>query len=289
MVSLSNSTPQGSDYEQAYASPAVFRQNGYASPQPELPNTYRGTLGRDGRKRRYQGSSNDDDGAICDDGFINEDLRVGGPYLCPLPATVREFPIQHPIFDPLSGFTLMNKAAEIMMAHNLSYSIIQLYEKRSNLWPEISVISICICSRRTRIDGTWLSAARAILAFIDREDIGPIAVEIADPCAFETCMDTLVYMSDPVFDIWDKVQDRILETIDVTDVTKIVCRRSAFAEDPVNNPPTVLMTVDYRKMLDWRETRDTVVRILDEFGLGMMAVCITKGRVSQEAELAGQN
>lgn len=68
----------GSDLELAYASPS----------------------GPDGRTSRYRGCSNDE-GNLTDDGFINEDIRVGGPHLCALPARYIPITKNHPLYSRL--------------------------------------------------------------------------------------------------------------------------------------------------------------------------------------------
>lgn len=70
----------GSDLELAYASPS----------------------GPHGRKRRCRGYS-DDEGHLTADGFTNEDLRVGGPYLFSLPARNIHITKEHPLYSRLHG------------------------------------------------------------------------------------------------------------------------------------------------------------------------------------------
>jgi hypothetical protein len=60
----------GSRYEECYASPRVWY------PSRNSP---------DGRERRNKGSSKEDSAGHQFDGFIEEDLRVGGPYMCRIP------------------------------------------------------------------------------------------------------------------------------------------------------------------------------------------------------------
>ena len=61
---------RGSEMEESYASPQY----------PHLVGS--GPSSSDGRKRRSHGSSNDEEHAVKWDGFSDENLRVGGPYLC---------------------------------------------------------------------------------------------------------------------------------------------------------------------------------------------------------------
>lgn len=82
---------RGSDRELAYVSPKIETIIGidpgeYMSQLSikEPRSSTDGKLESDGRRRRSRHSS-DDEGEMFKDGFINEDLRVGGPYLCSLP------------------------------------------------------------------------------------------------------------------------------------------------------------------------------------------------------------
>jgi hypothetical protein len=85
----SRSVSKGSDFEQVYASPIVLQSRGADEESVKRHSKKRrervfsdeeGKLTEDGRKRRSRGSS-DDDGTIGWDGFINEDLGLGGPIL----------------------------------------------------------------------------------------------------------------------------------------------------------------------------------------------------------------
>lgn len=42
-------------------------------------------------------------GNLTDDGFTNEDLRVGGPHLCALPAEYIPIAKDHPLYSRLYG------------------------------------------------------------------------------------------------------------------------------------------------------------------------------------------
>lgn len=86
---------RGSDLELSYASPVILKGKG-ADPEcverysrkttkPRALNDEAGKLNApDGRNGRNRGCS-DDIRDFTSDGFSNEDLRVGGPYLCSLP------------------------------------------------------------------------------------------------------------------------------------------------------------------------------------------------------------
>ena len=102
---LAQSASRGSKHELSYASPLVIRMRGdlpdteslerhNSKRQSEGFNDEDGKLGDDGRKRRSWGSS-DDEGPLTHDNLHNEDLRVGGPYLCSIPTANVVVPKNH--------------------------------------------------------------------------------------------------------------------------------------------------------------------------------------------------
>lgn len=84
---------RGSNTEISYASPLHTLLSGVLAAV--------GRPGRDGRKRRYKSSSEDSDEAppvpLPVDGFITEDFRAGGPYLCSIPHGSLPVPKDHPL------------------------------------------------------------------------------------------------------------------------------------------------------------------------------------------------
>lgn len=98
--------PRDSRLEQAYAPPVLLEEKGADSESIQryerksaLRRAFRdedGELGDDGRRRRHRGSR-DDEGCLTTDGFINTDLRVGGPYLCMVPIQTSQIPASHPL------------------------------------------------------------------------------------------------------------------------------------------------------------------------------------------------
>lgn len=98
----------GPDLEMVYASPVVVPEKGaqrnshirHTSKQTQPLRRLRdedGKASSDGRNRRLLGSS-DDHGGFTDDGFINQDFRVGGPNLCSLPTETYEIQDSHPLY-----------------------------------------------------------------------------------------------------------------------------------------------------------------------------------------------
>ncbi|KAJ5736091.1 uncharacterized protein N7483_001216 [Penicillium malachiteum] len=100
-TTIAQSSSRNSDFELAYASPVVLslkgaileslRQHNSNKGQPRGSNDESGKLSTDGRKRRSHGSSSDED-CMTPDGFLNEDLRVGGPYICSFPVEMTLIP-----------------------------------------------------------------------------------------------------------------------------------------------------------------------------------------------------
>ncbi|KAL3471385.1 hypothetical protein BJX99DRAFT_263316 [Aspergillus californicus] len=250
----------GSDYELSYASP-VF-------PDDMSPET-------DGRKRRTQGSS-DDEYTVAADGFVNEDLRAGGPNLCPLPATIQCLGHSHPLHSQLNA-THWAQVCSILTNHGVTYTDIttveHTYHLRDNSKP---VATMSITATRNHRDESWITAARAIRSYLVNCGLAHVAVEIADPRAFVLNHRSPVKQSDKIFALWEVVCDRILRTMDLTDVLAVGCFRFGKSDVATDNPPTVNLMVYVDSTRCWKDTREQIVGILNDFGLPVVAVSFRK-------------
>jgi hypothetical protein len=256
---------------------------------PRALNDEAGKPGNDGRKRRSNGSS-DDEGKIAEDGFSNEDLRVGGPYLCSIPMSSRPVPETIPAHEVLwhkasSGKhisehihqTLHNRNIDLIEKGPWSHPIGLCYQQ-SKFNPELErVPTIVITAIRHIVDDVWLRAAREIYCFLLQENFGQISVEIMDAQARQPLRTFSVLKSDPIFNKWASVLGRILTDVDLTDIQLIGCYRRG-RNSGIDNLVTVLVIVDINSKRSWRITRDVIAGILDCSNLPMVAVEIVKDR-----------
>jgi hypothetical protein len=262
---------------------------------PIALNDEAGKLGRDGRKRRSHGSS-DDEGKIAADGFSNEDLRVGGPYLCSVPLSSKPLPETNPLHALLQhkvsrGETISNRIYQILRNRNISLisagrwdDPVTLSLRQSNFNPEPEPVpTIVVLAIRHVVDDLWLKTAREIYLLLGQEKFGHVSVEILDPQALHPPRTLPVLKSDPMFNKWDSVLDRILRDVDLTDVQLIGCYRRG-RNSGNENPVTVLVIADVNSKKSWQITRDIIAGILKLSNLPMVAVEIVKDRKTRHTD-----
>lgn len=193
---------RGSDFELSYASPVE-------------------KVGHGGRKRRSQGCS-DDEGKLTKDGLCNEDLRVGGPYLCSVPSSTTRIPDTDPLSSvlfrkPSKGESLCTRLSRILESRG-----IQLYTDwvRGDCWGLIFIQSkfnpepnpvptITIIATRKVIDDTWLHTAREIYSLLCKENLAHVSVEINEPRAHDPPHTSPVQPYEEIYPKWDDVLGEI--------------------------------------------------------------------------------
>lgn len=256
---------------------------------PRALNDEAGKPGRDGRKRRSHGSS-DDEGKIAEDGFSNEDLRVGGPYLCSIPVLTKCLPDANPLHALLwhevsGGETISSRIYQILSNRNICLiksgpwdHPLTLSSQQSKFNPEPEPVpTIRVQAIRHVIDDLWLETARKIHNLLRQENFGHVSVEIIDPQALHPPRTLPVLKSDPMFNKWDSVLDCILRDVDLTDIQLIGCYRRG-RNSGNENPVTVLVIADVNSKRSWRITRDMIAGILKRSNLPMVAVEVVKDR-----------
>ncbi|KAJ5172317.1 hypothetical protein N7492_004910 [Penicillium capsulatum] len=141
--------------------------------------------------------------------------------------------------------------------------------------------TIAIAATRHVVDERWLDAAREIHSLLRQENFPQVCVEIMDPRARKPPTISPVSVQNPIFNQWHSVLGAILNSIDLTDINQVDCfRRGRNEQSTTDNPVTVLILVNSSSNKQcWKSTRDTIVGILDHFGLPMVAVDIMKDQI----------
>ncbi|PYH91024.1 hypothetical protein BO71DRAFT_486607 [Aspergillus ellipticus CBS 707.79] len=231
----------------------------------DLEQAYTSATGPNGRRRRSRGSS-DDEGGLTWDGYTNEELRGWRtiPVLAASP------------LDERGNNDAYWEIIRIIKALEIPYKGMDFIRRQSEWNPEPNPIMTAMVFVKSKNRPAWLRACRQIRAYLIANDLEEVSVDIVGPKAFATPRVFTVLSTNPVSQVWDAVRNRIMDSIDLTDVLNgrlfpvwPECRNA-------RQPPTVLVLVNHRSKQDWRGTRETVVGILTEFGLDMVAVNISK-------------
>ncbi|KAJ9486013.1 hypothetical protein VN97_g7340 [Penicillium thymicola] len=263
---LARSASRGSKHELSYASPLVIRMRGDLPDRESLErhnskrrseafNDEDGKLGDDGCKRRSWGSS-DDEGPLTHDNLHNEDLRVGGPYLCSIPTASAVVPKNHVKFrltclETDEGWELGQKILNIIDKYHLNQH----------------------------------GCARELRGLLISNDLASCSVEIVDPMVFTPVNTYPVLQKDKVFWEWEPLLKELLGRLDLTSIRFIGCFRRGRAPTLLDCSSTLLILVDRNQ--DWTETREKVVSILKKRRLQMLAVEIVMDRPVYQAGRKG--
>jgi hypothetical protein len=241
------------------------------------------------RARRNRGSS-DDSGEPDYDGFVTKDFRVGGPYLCPYPANQLPVSPTHPLYDRLDREQgrLTQRISEILQQFNVSWDTIGFRGLQPVRRPEARLVTtVLISAERQTPNDNWLSATRAVYGYMRSEDLASVSVEITDTRAYKRRTCSPVYPADEIFSKWKSVYETILARIDTRDVNALECFRYGWDEDPVKNPPTIIISVRRGSRANWKPVREQVVEILNGLRLLSVAVCVMENEIIRSVELEG--
>jgi hypothetical protein len=242
----------------------------YASQRAVGPNL----PGDDGRTRKSYNSSCDSvDFSL--DGFREEDLRAGGPCLCPLP-------VSHPAL-PRSNLL---RERIFLAYHRTRYQVHYILQSRGIDSLDISyklncaragniryaVPTVNIKATRHSLDKPWLETAREIYTFLASRGFAGFAVDIADPAL--ACLQAFPLLhADLAETCWPEAARLIAEHTD-EEVLTVNIFRVGYRPTQAANPPTVVVAVCEESQRDWKMCRERLVGILDYCELFHVAVSI---------------
>lgn len=236
---------------------------------------------QDGRRIRTSCDSNDDPGIwhVEPDGFINEAQRAGGPFLCSFPVKMQKLKPSDPLSDVLEDCVLIRKILATLAEHDVYPISMKFREcKHENdffNWKPTLIFSAI----RNTFDDSWILASRQVWQHFSDAGLAHLNIEISDPDAY-TFFVRCLEKSDPLWSVSLELNQRIMATIDLTDMQLLSMPRVGMTQSEKTSP-AVLMAVRLRSNQDWRNTRDQIVEILDDFNLPMVEVIIVKGENSR--------
>ncbi|KAJ5177386.1 uncharacterized protein N7500_000085 [Penicillium coprophilum] len=250
---------KGSHYICAYASPV---QNGH--------------------RIRTSCDRNDDTGIwhVEPDGFINEARRAGGPYLCAFPVQMRKLKPEDPLRDLVEDCFILRKISSILEEHNIRPLYMRLRECQHTKDFFNFVPTLIFSAIRTTVDNSWILACRQIWKHFSDIGLGQVNIEISD-LDVNTFFYRPMQESDPIWPVHGELKRKIMATVDLTDMTMLTAGPVGMSQDEEKLLRAVVMCVKYQSNRDWRNTRDQIVHILDEFNLPMVGVIIMKGENSR--------
>lgn len=234
------------------------------------------------RLRRSNGSSSDEEPVPGPDGFIEEDLRAGGPHLCESPCdTLNTIPRSHRHYASVTG-DRGNKLVEELddICQNAGVTLLEtrFCGRRcafdTNTQPALTFL--VLDKRQGVLDRAWMPLAKSLHRYLQRKGLGDINVEITDPRFGRRPSVFPCTPNDGIFHVWGVVAEDIMSSIDLTGIFTIGCFRVGEGVHPEGCPPTVLFGVDRRAPRDWKVVREATIEVLEQWGLTAVAVLIRK-------------
>ncbi|KAK2847610.1 hypothetical protein FQN49_005716 [Arthroderma sp. PD_2] len=242
-------------------------------------------ISRDGRTRSSRGSS-DDSEELREDGWIDEDLRAGGPTLAPAPSTTISLPPESPYNSRLDGRGELSKQLRTILEEaGVTAKAFTFCYRQCPLFLDDELIpTLIIDAKRKSPDDKWLSASKEIYELLKENDLSYFNVEIYDERLDTPKYSTPVPSSDPIYPLWDEILNQILNGIDCRSVLAIECFRYGENFDGDKNPVTVIITVDRTSNGPWKDTREIIISILSRHSLHHVAVLISQGQIYRSAD-----
>ncbi|PWY90810.1 hypothetical protein BO70DRAFT_307080 [Aspergillus heteromorphus CBS 117.55] len=277
------------------ANPLVFPitsgEISYVSGQVQLQSpgfqTGHGT-GSETRSRRSNRSSSDEAPVRSWDGFLEEDLRAGGPDLPDLPCEKLPIPDTHSQYERLTGSARVRLCEDILKIcrqYDLDILEVDFCGRRCTFMPtKIPNLTVLLLTRRKpHSAGEWIKAARAVRGLLHQKGIENINVEIIDRALLRPLQLSPCTPKDDIYSKWSVVRDEIIHAIRLKDIRYISCCRAGCSENIDDCPVTVLLGVN-PKIQEWKVTRERVVTILDKHALTGVGVLIRKDSITRSVE-----
>ncbi|KAL4912364.1 hypothetical protein BDW62DRAFT_24456 [Aspergillus aurantiobrunneus] len=234
------------------------------------------------RSKRSHGSSTDEPSLPGEDGFVEDDLRAGGPVLAEAPCQTVQYVTSdwqyHPVFKNIDQRDLTIDLFEICRQNGVRPLEIHLCYRRAVFGPDATIPTALVLADRGDdvLARGWIDVARKLYAHLQTKGIDGVAVEIVDLRLLQRSRVFPCFPDDEIFPLWDTVGPAILEKIGLAGVFTVGCFRFGLDKDPNKCPPTVLIGVDHRHPRDWKQARDEVLGVLESHRLTTVGVLIRK-------------
>lgn len=219
------------------------------------------------------------------DNFFKSFRRAGGPYLCSLPAITR--PISSTDYrhlDLLNRDTLeiFKHTHQIIQDEGVTYSSFGFEGRLSKIDPEWRPIpTLVIVARRVSpVDALtdWREVARKIYRWLASHYPG-ISVELIDQEEINPPGCSPVLKSDTIFPKWESIATNILKHFDISNWTSLQCWRYGKAENPHDNPVTIIVTVTSPAKDGHVTENQGIQRILSSFKENNVSVVFVEDRI----------
>ncbi|KAJ5781890.1 uncharacterized protein N7518_010373 [Penicillium psychrosexuale] len=238
---------------------------------------------RDGQRVRTSCDSIHDPGQwqVDSDGFINEQNRAGGPYLCSLPVTIFNLDGKSPLWTVFETISLHKMILSVLEQYKVNATSIKIKKCQYKYWPlkvKEPAPTLIITATRDTFSDTWVQACRQIWQNLSENQLGHINVEITIPNPDFPFQFWPLESEHPYSLIYLQVHARIIKELQLKHWLDFNTLRIATTSDVKDSEAFSLLGVHFQSEQDWRGLREQIISILEECKLPMVGVMIQKGK-----------
>ena len=205
-------------------------------------------------------------------GFTLSQPRAGGPYLCSFPAVTGEIGKTYPYHRVLlqHKLTLENTIARMLRNKKVDFKDVRIVGRQSKVDMEPSPMPtvLVVANRPAQFNqwvDDWRSVAKDLYTLVNLVFPG-ISIDIIEEDLDKPFFYHPVRQTDTIFRKWDKIRMVILEELEISDWTGLECWRFGTSDDPLENPVTVIASIQKHSSKEHHDDCQKVMDILLRFG-----------------------
>lgn len=209
---------------------------------------------------------------IDETGFALSQHRAGGPYLCSLPVVTGEIDDKYPYHRLLlqHRLTLEKSIAMFLRKKKLNFKDVRIAGRRSKVDMEPRPIPtvLIVANQQTQLGQwvkDWRSVAKDVHTFVNLVFPG-ISVDIIEEDLNKPFFCHPVREMDTIFRKWDNIRMAILAELDIDDWTGLECWRFGTSDDPLENPVTVIASIQKQSFKEHHNDSQKITNVLLQFG-----------------------
>ncbi|KAK2749585.1 hypothetical protein FQN57_005807 [Myotisia sp. PD_48] len=139
--------------------------------------------------------------------------------------------------------------------------------------------TLIVTAEKEKFDDQWLHASTEIFNIFSQFNLHEAKVEIRAVHASKTPFYSPVPQTDPIYQVWPHICTQIIEYIGRQGWHALECLRAHHPTGVDDDSTTVILTVPYEIDRDWKQLREKIISILDNYSLWHIAVRIECGEV----------
>lgn len=214
-----------------------------------------------------------------------EEYRLGGPFLINLPVITGGLSRTSPLALIWNNGELAKDVRCIVENYNIVWYQISAFTRTCIRKVEPLVETIFILAKKQTSNKDWLGAFKDIRTLCTSLGLPNMNIEITDERGLLAVISFPVEMTEPVLVKWPILRPQIIEILGSQQWLALdLLRRGTDPLSHSNNPVTVVVTIEETSQSDWANVRDKIAKLLEDAGVGNVAVEIGRGVIFTDAD-----